>query len=161
LSFKDVYEIQTQTDDTLQTQYKVLASSRSLARRVIENLKLNEAEEFRDQPTGLVQTYIKQVEAFVRSPGAQTARETDPLRGVINDYLDRLEVVPVRQARLVNVSFESKDPTLAARILNEHATQFIEQNLQYRYDATQDASSFLAQRLEGLKATLEKSEDRL
>jgi uncharacterized protein involved in exopolysaccharide biosynthesis len=61
LSFKDVYEIQTQTDDTLQTQYKVLASSRSLARRVIENLKLNEAEEFRAEPAGLLETYINQI----------------------------------------------------------------------------------------------------
>ena len=161
LNFKDVYEIQTQTDDTLQTQYKVLASSRSLARRVIENLKLNEAEEFGDTSAGFFQTYIKEVEAFLRPPSVESTREADPLRRVINEYLDRLEVVPVRQARLVNVSFESKDPTLAARVLNEHATQFIEQNLQYRYDATQDASAFLAQRLEGLKATLEKSEDRL
>src|SRR5262245_4522326 len=161
LNFKDVYKIQTQTDDTLQTQYKVLATSRTLAKRVIENLHLKDAEEFNAKTPGFLDTYLKEVDKFFRTSKPQTISESEPLRGVINEYLSRLEVAPVRQARLANVSFESKDPMLAARILNEHATQFVEQNLQYRYDATQDASSFLAQRLEGLKATLEKSEDRL
>src|SRR5262249_2538286 len=72
-----------------------------------------------------------------------------------------LFVEPVRQARLVNVSFESKDPVLAAKIINEHAGQFIEQNFQFKYDATQAASDFLAQRSIGLKSKLEESEDKL
>src|SRR5687767_6223834 len=38
LAFKDVYEVESGNDDTLQTQYKVL-ESRSLARRVIEDLR--------------------------------------------------------------------------------------------------------------------------
>src|SRR6516164_9857053 len=38
LSFKDVYQIETATDDTLRTQFEVL-KSRRLGRRVIEELK--------------------------------------------------------------------------------------------------------------------------
>src|SRR6516225_5009682 len=39
LSFKDVYQIESSTDDELRTQVEVL-KSRRLARRVIEDLKL-------------------------------------------------------------------------------------------------------------------------
>src|SRR5215469_8966804 len=45
LSFKDVYQIETADDDTLRTQFEVL-KSRALARRVIEDLKLDRNEEF-------------------------------------------------------------------------------------------------------------------
>ena len=41
LSFQDVYEIESVTDDALQTQFAVL-SSRTLARRVIEDLQLGQ-----------------------------------------------------------------------------------------------------------------------
>jgi len=40
LSFKDVYEVDGSADDTLRTQFEVLRS-RTLARRVIENLHLD------------------------------------------------------------------------------------------------------------------------
>src|ERR1043165_4866196 len=43
LSFKDVYQIETATDDMLRTQFEVL-KSRRLARSVIEDLKLDANE---------------------------------------------------------------------------------------------------------------------
>ena len=40
----------------------------------------------------------------------------------------------------MEVSFESTDPVLAARILNAHLENFKSQNIQSRYDATAEAS---------------------
>src|SRR5579862_5400852 len=51
LSFKDVYQLETATDDTLRTQFEVL-KSRTLARRVIESLKLNTLDEFKPERPG-------------------------------------------------------------------------------------------------------------
>ena len=68
---------------------------------------------------------------------------------------------PVPRTRLARISFESRDPHLAALIINEHGKQFIEQNLQYKFDATAQASDFLSEQLTGLKSGLEKSEDKL
>ena len=43
----------------------------------------------------------------------------------------------------------------------EHAKHFIEQNLQFRVEATQEASDFLEQNLVTLKGKLEKAEDQV
>src|SRR5262249_17775315 len=153
--FKDVYQIDTESDDTLRTQFEVL-KSRRLARRVIEELKLDRKDEFQKQKTTLP------IIAYVRTLfGSKQPDDKDPLRPVVDTYLEHLDVSPVRQARLVNISFESKDPELAARVINAHANQFINQNLQFKVDATEAASDFLEQNLVTLKQKLEKAEDQL
>src|SRR6266404_2065953 len=48
LSFKDVVELDTSSDDYLETAYTVL-QSRTLARRVIDNLHLDQVPEFNAQ----------------------------------------------------------------------------------------------------------------
>jgi capsular exopolysaccharide synthesis family protein len=158
LSFKDIYEVESSTDDTLRTQFEVL-KSRSLAKRVIQNLHLERMLEFQKKKLGLGAAFLKAV-GEIFGP-AQPDTEADELRPVVDEYLRRLSVVPVRQARLATVSFESQDPKLAARIINAHANAFIEQNFQYKWEATQKASEFLKQQSETLKANLEKAEDRL
>jgi len=159
LTFKDVYEVESTTDDTLQTQYKIL-ESRTLARRVIEELHLERQPEFSQTNTSLTASYIKKARELFSAAPLQTD-EPDELRGVIDEYLRRLSVTPVRQARLVNVSFESNDGKLAAQIINAHTKAYIDQNFQFKWDATQYASAFLEQQLDSLKAKLEKSEDAL
>ncbi len=161
LSFKDVYQIETSTDDTLRTQFEVL-KSRSLARHVIEDLSLDKAEEFAPKPPTFFNTFLTTIRDFVvPKPPQKSNREPDHLRPVIDQYIKRLDVSPVRLARLVSVSFESEDPEQAARVINSHARHFIEQNLQFKVEATQEASTFLEQNLVTLRANLEKSEDKL
>ncbi|MGH9782571.1 MAG: GumC family protein, partial [Terriglobia bacterium] len=48
-----------------------------------------------------------------------------------------------------------------ARVMNALAANFIDQNLESKWDATQKASDWLSQQLVGLKAKLEKSEEDL
>jgi len=159
LSFKDVYAVETSTDDMLRTQFEVL-KARSLARRVIEDLHLDTNEEFRPSEPGLVGSYVAGIRSFLLPPSPASS-EPDHLRPVVDNYLGRLVVSPLRQARLAEVTFEAKDPQLAARILNAHANQFIEQNFQYKWEATQKASAFLKGQLTTLQSNLEKAEDRL
>lgn len=159
LSFKDVYQIETATDDTLRTQFEVL-KSRTLARRVIEELKLGNNEEFSPKQPGALTGLIASVREWM-TPRKTGLEQTDRLREIVDLYLERLDVSPVRQARLVNISFESKDPELAARIINTHAKQFIDQNLQFKVDATAAASDFLESNLVTLKQKLENAEDKL
>jgi capsular exopolysaccharide synthesis family protein len=156
LSFKDVYELESSSDDTLRTQFEIL-KSRSIARGVIEELSLDKIAEFQ----GKNWQSVKWLSDFFGIRPHPDAGEPDRLRPVIDSYLEHLDVSPVLRARLVNVTFDSKDPELATRIINAHAKHFIEQNLQYKWEATQQASEFLSQNLVTLKATLEKSEDQL
>src|SRR5215813_8529322 len=57
LSFKDVYQIETGTDDTLRTQFEVL-KARTLARKVIEDLKLDRNEEFQPKEANVLASMI-------------------------------------------------------------------------------------------------------
>jgi uncharacterized protein involved in exopolysaccharide biosynthesis len=64
LSFKDIYQVETASDDALRTQVEVL-KSRSLARRVVEDLKLHEKEEFQPQDRGVVAAMIASVKEML------------------------------------------------------------------------------------------------
>jgi capsular exopolysaccharide synthesis family protein len=158
LSFKDVYQIETASDDTLRTQFEIL-KSRTLARRVIENLKLDKYEEFQPQRPGILGSAVAYVRDWI-SP-KDGLKDSDRLRTVVDAYLEHLDVSPVRQARLVKISFQSQDAELAARVINAHAKEFIDQNLQFKVDATEAASDFLQQNLVTLRQKLEKAEDQL
>jgi len=159
LPFKDAYEAQTAADDTLHTEFEVLRS-RTLARRVIEQLHLDNSEEFKTGEQDIVTSFMNAVKGLVPTskPGSQ---ESDALRPMVDSYLKRLNVSPVRLARLVTVTYESKDPELAARVLNAHAEHFIEDNFQFKLDSAQRAKAFLAGQILTRKSELEKSQDAL
>jgi capsular exopolysaccharide synthesis family protein len=72
-----------------------------------------------------------------------------------------LGVYPVRDSRLVRISFDSSDPALSARVANAFADNFIASNLQRRFDASGYARRFLEDQLAALKAKLEDSERQL
>jgi polysaccharide biosynthesis transport protein len=161
LSFKDVYEVESGTDDTLQTQYKVLGTSRSLARGVIEELHLDREEAFKPaESAGPLGSFFQPISDLLSSSPAKSD-ESDALRPLVDAYLDNLSVAPVRQARLAIVSFESKDPKLATRIVNAHAQRYIEQNFQFKISATHEAERFLQEEVNKLKGKVEKADDEL
>lgn len=160
LSFRGVYEIESATDDTLRTQFEVLRS-RNLARRVVEDLKLDRLPEFQTQAPSLLSSYRKTVLEFFAVAPAPAKEEPDQLRRVIDQYLDRLTVSPRRQARVVDVSFESENPAVAAQVINAHADHYIKQNLLFKWEASQQATEFLENQLVNLKANLEKAQDAL
>ena len=80
---------------------------------------------------------------------------------LIRAYLGRLSVEPIRQSRLVNVSFEGKDPQMAARIANAHAQLFIESNIERKFSASQSAVGWLNQRIKEEEKKLQHSEESL
>jgi polysaccharide biosynthesis transport protein len=80
---------------------------------------------------------------------------------VVDAYLDRLSVDPVRNSRLVALSFVSRDPHLAVRVANAAADTFISHQLDQKVHATRYATNFLAQQLDTARDRLEDAEKRL
>ena len=61
----------------------------------------------------------------------------------------------------MTVQFESRDPQLAAQVVNAIAQADIEENLRVRWEATQKATDWMTDQLQDVKARLEKSETQL
>jgi polysaccharide biosynthesis transport protein len=146
LSFEQVLQIESMRDDFYQTQYKLL-SGRGLADSVVERLKLYENPEFVGRPD----KRKKPVD-----PTDHVFRE-----GLIDGFLARLTVKPVRLTRLVEVSFEARDPKLAADCVNDLAAAFIDLNINMKYAATEQATTFLTEQIKGLQAEIEQKEGQL
>jgi capsular exopolysaccharide synthesis family protein len=173
VSFKEVIEQDKATNEYYQTQYTIL-KSRALARRTINALKLWDHPEFdgadarQKKPfslmgaiggaVGWVAGLFSSTSEVVSLPGAN---ETAAQSRTVDAYLRHLTVSPIRNSRLVNVQFASTRADLAATVANTLARQYIEQNLEYKFMSTKEASDWLGQQLAVERKKLEDSEQAL
>lgn len=156
LSFQEITEVTTRQRDFYQTQLQLL-KSRTLARRVVEAQGLLGLEEYGGPREP------EEIEAALASlPG-----ESPVLEGVIDRFLDRLRIAEVKNSQIVVVAFDAYAPSLAARVVNDVAEKYIEQNLEFRYQTSSEASSWLGsqiqaqeQRVAALDAALDALKER-
>lgn len=144
-------ESMIQGEEFFQTQYGLLRS-RSLAERVVDSLGLASSDAFLDQMG---------VDLPRRGEGTAAAQAARRREAVLETIRENLGVSPVRGSRLVNVSFASPDPQLAARVVNAFAENFIQSNLDRKYESSSYAREFLEERIAQTKARLEESERAL
>ena len=155
---QELFQIDEVTDAYLETQYKVLASD-DLAERVIHQLGLDRNSEFlpstRQWPwtASATPSAVPIDSAAVPNPSVQAT--------VLTRFQDRLDIRPIRRSRAVELRFDSRDSGLAARAVNAVAQNYIQKNLDARWEAAQKASEWLSQQMQDMKAKLEKSEDEL
>ena len=156
--------------DYYQTQYRLL-QSRSVAKKTIETLKLwanPELDPGEDAESLSLRAMASAAgewvgSLFSSSTGATVpeADETMTQAKVIDAFLERLKVSPVRNSRLAEVTYRSEDPALAARVANTVAASYIDMNLDFRFTATREASVFLEQQLTEQRKGVETAEVRL
>ncbi len=139
-SLSELYQKADADDAFLQTQIQVLKSD-NLAWRTIQELRLAENP------------------AFVRQPAA-----ADPERSklsLIDAFRGRVNVQLVPRTRMLLVGFESSDPRLAAEVASALVNNYVDYNFREKYDATRQASGWMEQQLDELKAKVEKSQQAL
>lgn len=130
------------------TQYRLL-QSRGLAERVVVNLGLDRDPEF--NPGGAT--------AGARAP---TAADDDAAIGALaGRLLGGLEIVPLRNTQLVEVSFRSRSPELAARIANGVVDAYIDWGIETRASVAGKASTFFGQQIEALKQEISDKDAQL
>jgi capsular exopolysaccharide synthesis family protein len=161
LNFQEVLQLTSvDIESYRETQYKVL-QSRTLAEHVIDDLKLCRYPEFYKGSLlfGLIQVVPDKIPSA--SDPEPPDRSMDAYRNTVRHFIDNIDVSPVRRSNLVELSFYSENAELAARIANQLSTEYIDQNLQVKWDEANKASEWLSGKLVGLKAKLEKSDDAL
>ena len=139
-----------QGEEFFQTQYGLLRS-RSLAERVVDSLGLASSDAF------LVQMGVEPP-AEEGTAAVRAAQRREVVLGVLQGNLN---VAPVRGSRLVQISFESPDARLAARVANAYGENFIQSNLDRRYESSTYARTFLEDLIAQTKTKLEAAEREL
>src|SRR6266403_1502929 len=158
-SIQELYELDSVSDAYLRSQYTIL-SSESLARRVIDHLGLDALGEFNSPKWWSWRKEKKPPAGQVFATGPSRA-DREVYQRVLERFEDRLNINPVNRSRLVAIQFDSHDAELAARVANSLAENYVEQNLEARWVATQKAAEWLSQQLLGVKGKLEGSEEQL
>src|SRR6478672_1827814 len=139
-----------QGEEFFQTQYGLLRS-RSLAERVIQSLGLATSD--------------ASLEAIGVEPppaeGTAVERSASRRAAALEALQENLSVSPVRGSRLVAVGYNNPDPVVAARIANGFAENFIQANLDRKFESSKYARQFLEERIAQNKLRLEDTERQL
>jgi capsular exopolysaccharide synthesis family protein len=128
-----------------QTQYALL-KSRSLSERVVRDLRLADDYLFL---ANFNEGEVDRMRALPRERRFAIATK------IVND---NTAVTPIRLSSIINVTYNSRNPQLAATIANAIAENFVQSNLMRRYEAAAYAREFLQNRLNQVRARLEESE---
>ena len=165
------------------TQYELLRS-RSLVRQTLDELDLwndpaflgmTESTEFSvtaaiSGAVGTVTSLVAQgIRLVLPAPAPMTGdaseweqdEESLAESGAIGVFLGGFAAGPVRSTRLVDISYRSAYPRLAARVINTHADIYINQNLEFQFLTSQDATDWLGEQLTDQRRAVEESEAAL
>ncbi|WP_413698802.1 GumC family protein [Psychromonas sp. KJ10-10] len=166
VSIDSVYSVDTSRNEYFLTQYEIL-KSRAVAEQVIDKLNLESHKEFLpDEKDDLVSQFKAQVKSIIDSylPVEMVNTQADEILDkrrnkvkLIETFLEKLTISPVRKTQLVNISFDSEDPLLATLVANTVADTYITQEMSGQLDSTKKAAGWLNSRLDELRLNLENS----
>lgn len=143
-------EAAVQGEEFFQTQYGLLRS-RSLAERVIENLGLASSD-------SALRTLGVEPPPASGTAAERAVRRRNIALGIVQG---NLSVTPVRGSRLVAVGYDNPDPVVAARVANSFGENFIQSNLDRKFESSKYAREFLEERIAQTKDRLEAAERQL
>jgi capsular exopolysaccharide synthesis family protein len=158
VSIEEVYSAMGGNREYYQTQVEII-KSRELARKVVEKLKLTSHPDY-----DLRQARNDGLKAL--SPtnwfgSGDPPTDDQILKRAIKEFADDLQVQPVRNSQLVQISFTSHDKELAAKVPNVLAETYIENDLEAKVKMTQKASAWLTDQMGELRKKLDESERSL
>ncbi len=146
--------------DFYKTQYQLLRS-KALAKRIVEQLGLESSSQFqaKEKPS-----FFRDIKNFFlgndESSSSRTAKPTSS-ESLAYLLLANLSVEPIKDSQLINISFDSPNPELAAKVVNTLAKSFIDMSMERRFENVSYAKTFLNDRIKQVRANLEESEKKL
>ena len=153
----------------LKTQADIL-KSRTLATRVIEVLDIENNPEFNRKSSGFS---IGAITGFIKSlfpddkNGETAGLDQEKLKKytILKTFLDQLNVKAFakggRGSYLLEISYESHDPKLAADVVNTLIAEDISFDLERRIQSSKLGHRYLDKQIKKVQAKLEASEERL
>ena len=159
VKIEEVYGMNSAQQEYYLTQFEIL-KSRTIAESVIIRLNLAEHPDYASKPSIIDE--LKDWLPFLPS-ASNVAKSVEQLslerrEELLKKFIENLSIEPVRKTQLVNISFESHDPELAAKVANAIGETYIDSQLEAKMGITQKANSWLGGRLGELRQRLDDSE---
>lgn len=163
----------------------LILSSTSLIERVVDQLNLDQNPEFnptlREEPPTLMDRAINHItlppqivdilkdlgvisppQTSAPDPEVRQLAQEDRLRvTIVRNVLNGLQLNPVGNSRVLNISYVSTNRNTAADIANAIANQYIVDQLEAKLEATQAATNWLSVRVDELRTEVEVAENRV
>ena len=164
---KGFEELDPTKTDYYKTQYAML-KSRTLAKRIIDDLNLVDSNEFKAKPplidlSGIKQTVRGLIENLIpaQPENAQAQIPKDPVTEMVDDFLRRLIISPITQSHVVNVSFQGYNPVLITEITNKFLDTVIQRNIERRTQILGGSEKWMVEKLTELKEKMKRAEQKL
>lgn len=139
LTLEDFFGIAASDQEFLQTQYVVL-KSRGLADRVIRDTHLLEDPDF--YPAGIAGKSLAQIDEIRRDMAPGLAAN--------------LDVVPVRNTSLVEISYIAATPKLAQKIAEGVGATYMRMNTEQKFESVREANDFLSRQITRLREEIDQ-----
>ncbi|MBV8671956.1 MAG: polysaccharide biosynthesis tyrosine autokinase [Acidobacteriaceae bacterium] len=146
---------------TLETEARILQSG-SLALQVIKDLHLETTSDyFPEHSPGLrFPAWILFWKKPVEPMSVPIDDAPDRRYVVLKIFASHLKVTPLVGTRLIEISYSDPDPKLAAKVVNRLVQTLMDYSFQARFNATAQASDWLAGQLVGLRRQTEELQQK-
>jgi len=139
----------------LQTQVGIIKSE-AIARKVVSRLHLDQSGKNRADNrfsiTGLLGRFMSNDAPEIGS---------DSFKRAVNKFMSALDVTVVKNSNLVNVSYESDNPVLAANVANAAVQAYVERSIEMKAASAKQAVNWLNSELGEIKGRMTETSDQL
>ena len=150
---------------TINTEVEVLRS-RGLIEDLVMDINLLEDSEFNTRLQPAPSFSVGQVAGFIRRlisepEETQAATERAILDSTINTVLDSISASNLRQSFVFEITVTTEDPDKSAAMANRLAELYIQDQISVKFEKTEQATSWLSERVSGLQIELETAQAEL
>ncbi|MBI3678413.1 MAG: polysaccharide biosynthesis tyrosine autokinase [Proteobacteria bacterium] len=146
-------------ESSIENQVQILRS-RNLMSRVIDKLRLDQASDLAPSAPGFLSLVLHNLNPLRWFGGAVTTKteaqqEQDRRNAIIDNLLSAETVTRQGVSSAIGITFRSPDPVRAMTVCNAIADAYVEDQLNAKFEATQKATQWLAERLQKLSAQVQ------
>ena len=147
---------------SIQNQLQIL-NSRNLMGRVVDKLGLDPSVNNltnTNAATNIKRAWFDPRSWFASSVGILTEEQqaAERRKHLINGLLSRMKTTVIGQSTAIQISYTSTNPAESARTANAIADAYVEDQLNAKFEATQNATKWLGERLEDLSGQVQAAE---
>lgn len=161
---REKYSSQDVSPEYFQTHFELM-KSRQVLQRTAQLLELSKHSEYQPQPSPIKEAFLGVVPPSLRGlfTLAADAKASEEAKEdlLLNDFSQQIEIMPIRGARLANITVRSKDSKFAARAANTLASVYIEGARELNANSKGQATQWFTAQLEDARKKVEASQQAL